>query len=268
MTKATTRRWFFGGTVVFTLVFIGLTIHTHTTIDARTHADELDEAVVRGLEVWSVNNCENCHTLLGEGAYFAPDLTEIVDHRGRTYLAEFLREPSRFYSEERDGRLMPDLGLGDREIQDVISFLDWVGNIDTNGWPPRPILVSGVAARGLPGVEGAPTADDPVSRGKALFDGVGACASCHGVAPGKQLVGPSLAGVATRATERVTAEDYGGSAETAQEYLFESILSPNAYVVEERYATPGGLSLMPDTYGASLDPDDVGDLVAYLQTLR
>ncbi len=37
MTKATTRRWFFIGTAVFTLAFIALTIHTHTTIARRTH---------------------------------------------------------------------------------------------------------------------------------------------------------------------------------------------------------------------------------------
>jgi nitric oxide reductase subunit C len=268
MTKATTRRFFFLGTALFTAAFIGLTIHTHTTIASRTHADRLTPEVVSGLHVWGRYNCENCHTLLGEGAYYAPDLTHIVQQKGKNYLALFLEEPSRFYSEERDGRLMPTLGLSDQEIADVLAFLDWVGGIDTNGWPPRPIVVSGVAARGMPGVEGSAQAQDPVTRGKAIFNGIGACASCHSVAPGAVLVGPSLAGVAERAGARIHASGYGGSAKTAPEYLRESILAPNAYVVDPRYATPGGLSLMPETYAQSLRPQQVSDLVAYLMTLQ
>ena len=53
MTKATTRRFFFVGTALFTLVFIGLTLHTHATIAERTHSDRLDERVVRDFHVWA-----------------------------------------------------------------------------------------------------------------------------------------------------------------------------------------------------------------------
>ena len=268
MTKTTTRRWFFGGTALFTVAFIALTIHTHQTIAARTHEDRLSEAVVRGLHVWARYNCENCHTLLGEGAYYAPDLTAIVAQKGKGYLAAFLANPAQFYSEERDGRLMPTLGLSDAEIADVIEFLEWVGGIDTNGWPPRPILVSGVAARGLPGVEGHAAADDPVTRGKAIFDGAGACASCHSLTGGTVLVGPSLAGVAATAAERLRAPGYGGEARDAEAYLRESVLSPSAFVVEPRYAAPNGTSFMPDTYRTALTPQQVDDVVAYLATLR
>ena len=101
MTKATTRRFFWGGTLLFTAVFIGLTIHTHTTIGERTNSEALTLDVVRGLKVWERNNCENCHTLMGEGAYYAPDLTKIVEQRGRPYLQQFMRDPSAFYSAER-----------------------------------------------------------------------------------------------------------------------------------------------------------------------
>ena len=268
MTKASTRRFFFGGTILFTLVFIGLTIHTHTTIAARTHADRIDEGVVRGLHVWARYNCENCHTLLGEGAYFAPDLTEIVAQRGRTYLAAFLANPSAFYSEERDGRLMPTLGLSEQEIADVLDFLAWVDGIDTNGWPPRPILVSGAAPRGLPGLETAPDAADPAARGQAVFNGPGGCASCHALAPGVQLVGPALAGVATRAAERTRDPAYAGAAGSVEAYLRESILEPSRYLVPgDRYAA-AGRSFMPETYGQALEPAQVDDLVAFLATLR
>lgn len=269
MTKASTRRFFFGGTFLFTLVFIGLTIHTHTTISARTHDDALTDGVRRGLKVWSRYNCENCHTLLGEGSYYAPDLTQIVAQRGETYLAAFLADPSRFYSEERHGRLMPNLGLAPEEITDVIAFLGWVGNIDTNGWPPRPLLVSGATVRGIPGVEPSITATDPVARGQALFEGAGACSTCHTVAGDTTLVGPPLAGIAARATERVATAGYGGKATDAAGYLRESILEPSAYLVPgDRFATPTSLSLMPATYHDQLTAEQVDDLVAYLQTLR
>lgn len=270
MTKATTRRFFFGGTVVFTLIFIGMTIHTHTTIAERTNADQLTDEVRRGLRVWMKYNCENCHTLLGEGAYYAPDLTQIVAHRGVPYLTMFMRDPSQFYSEERDGRLMSDLGLSDPEIADVIAFLDWVGKIDTNGWPPRPILVSGVAARGLPGVAGVAESDDPKSRGRALFDGAAACATCHSVEPGKILVGPSLAHAASDAAKWIGDSAYRGSAKTAEDYLREAVTDPSAFITpsDRTFAMPDGQSLMPGHYKDTLEPGQVDDLIAFLRTLE
>jgi len=268
VTKAATRRFFFLGTGVFTLVFIALTIHTHTTIAERTHADRIDERVVRGLHVWARFNCENCHTLLGEGAYFAPDLTQIVAQRGRTYLAAFLADPAQFYSEERDGRLMPTLDLTPQQIEDVIEFLAWVGEIDTNGWPPRPILVTGAVPRGLPGIEAAEDAPDPVLRGAAVFNGPGACATCHALTPDTTLVGPSLAGIATRAAERIREPGYQGEATSVEAYLRESVLEPNRHLVPgERFAA-AGRSLMPDNYGQLLTPAQIDDLVAYLASLH
>ena len=80
---------------------------------------------------------------------------------------------------------MPTLGLSAQEIADVLDFLAWVGGIDTNGWPPRPILVSGVARARPAGRRAARrTRRIPASRGKAIFNGAGACASCHSLAAG------------------------------------------------------------------------------------
>lgn len=269
MTKASTRRFFFGGTLLFTLVFIGLTLHTHTTLATRTHADKITDEVRRGLRVWGRYNCENCHTLLGEGAYYAPDLTQIVSQRGPVYLAQFLADPSQFYSEERNGRLMPTLGLSEQEIGDVIAFLEWVGGIDTNGWPPRPILVSGVAVRGLPGVEASPSAGLASTRGQAVFNGAGACSSCHAVADDSVLVGPSLSGVGSRATQRVADPVYAGQAKSPRDYLRESILEPGAYLVPgSRFAAPDGTSFMPATYHTMLSKEQIEDVVSYLETLQ
>lgn len=269
MTKATTRNFFFGGTILFSAAFVLLTVQTHGTIAERTHEEKLTAQVQRGGAVWARYNCENCHTLLGEGAYFAPDLTKIVEQRGAAYLAQFLDDPSRFYSEERDGRLMPTLGLSGEEIAEVVAFLGWVGQIDTNGWPPRPILVAGVAPRGMPGVSGVAESDRPESRGKALFDGAGACVTCHSIESGVTLVGPSLSGLTLRSTERVHDPAYQSASKSPDDYLKESILAPSAFIAPGgRYATPEGTSLMPDTYSKTLKPEQVADLVAYLKTLR
>lgn len=268
LTKATTRAFFFGGTILFVLVFIGLTVHTHTTLAARTHPENLTDEVRRGLGVWSRNNCENCHTLLGEGAYYAPDLTAIVSQRGPRYLAAFLADPSRFYSESRDGRLMPTLGLSPDEISDVIAFLDWVGKIDTNGWPPRPILVSSMGPRSVGGAE-SPAADTPEQRGFEIFQSTAACASCHSLEAGVVLVGPSLARIGELAGERVRDPGYTGKASDAAGYLRESIIEPDAFIVSGgNFTLEEGRSLMPAIVGRQLTDAQLEDLVTFLGTRK
>ena len=101
-----------------------------------------------GKDVWHKYNCINCHTLFGEGAYYAPDLTKITQHRGEQYLQAYMRDPSKFYDEQRHRRLMPKQDLSDEEITDLIAFLDWVSKVDNQGWPPRPILVTGATIPG------------------------------------------------------------------------------------------------------------------------
>jgi nitric oxide reductase subunit C len=267
LTKAATRAFFFGGTLLFTLVFIGLTVQTHATLAARTHPENLTDEVRRGLAVWGRHNCENCHTLLGEGAYYAPDLTAIVSQRGPRYLSAFLADPSRFYSESRDGRLMPTLPLSERDISDVIAFLDWVGKIDTNGWPPRPILVSSVTPRSS-GIERS-AADTLEERGAELFRSTAACASCHSLEPGVVLVGPSLAGIGERASERVRDPSYAGKATDAAGYLRESILEPDAFIVPgATFALEEGRSLMPAIVGRQLTDAQLEELVTFLATRK
>lgn len=268
MTKADTRRFFVYGTAFFTLVFIGLSIHSHLTVLRREHAKELTDDVRRGLRVWGQYNCENCHTLLGEGAYYAPDLTQIVAQRGKEYLTAFLEDPSKFYSEERHGRLMPTLGLSKQQIADVIAFLGWVGGIDNQHWPPRPLRVTGTPP-GLPGAGAAVAAAPSADPGRKTFSDAG-CVACHSLEPGVELVGPSLAGVASRAEQRIHDPDYHGQASSAETYIRESIANPSEYIAppRPRHATAEGVSYMPSVYSATLSPQATNDLVAFLLTLR
>jgi nitric oxide reductase subunit C len=226
--------------------------------------------VSEGKDVWHRKNCVNCHTLLGEGAYYAPDLTKITQQRGTPYLTAFLKDPSQFYSERVNRRLMPNPNLSDAEIAQVIAFLDWVSKIDNNGWPPRPILVSGSA---VPSVEAQPTpgsaaSNDPRALGQALFRTTPpGCFACHSTIAGTTLAGPSLAGIGSRAGTRVRQADYHGTATDAAGYIRESIDTPSAYLVPGAMYSAGGRSFMPDNFRATLTPAQIEQLVAYLLTL-
>jgi nitric oxide reductase subunit C len=270
MTRRQTRAFFVAGTAFFTAVFIGLTIHSHTRFDELTNADALTPEVIEGKHVWHRKNCINCHTLLGEGAYYAPDLTKIAQQRGEAYLRQFLRDPSRYYSEEKHGRLMPNPNLSDDEIGDVIAFLTWISNIDNQNWPPRPILVTAASPQGIVLGTSPPDAAsaDPVALGEALFRRTPpACFSCHSLQEGIVLVGPSLAGLSTRAQRLVAGGNYNGSAKTAEEYIRESIADPHAHLVPGDTFSVGGQSIMP-AYDTILTPDEIDQLVAYLATFK
>ncbi len=291
MTKRETRLFAIISTAFITFVFIALTIDSHRQFGRLTHAEAITPAVSHGKDVWHKYNCVNCHTLFGEGAYYAPDLTKITQLRGKPYLKAYLHDPSKFYDEQKHRRLMPKENLSDAEIDDLYAFLDWVSKVDNNGWPPRPIIVSGASIPGTdlteqqqanpavpaqagtgqepPGARPVKTSDDPIALGQALFRATPpGCFACHSVAPGVNLTGPSLAGVASRAEKVVSSPDYKGSAKDAAGYIRESIVNPNAYLVPGPSFSANGQSFMPMTFGKDLTPQQIDQLVAYLTSLK
>jgi len=82
------------------------------------------------------------------------------------------------------------------------------------------------------------------------------CSTCHSLEAGVIVVGPSMAGIGTAAATRV-------SGENAEEYLRQSILEPDVYVVE---GFPAGT--MPKVWGDVLTEEQIDQLVAYLLTLE
>jgi nitric oxide reductase subunit C len=271
MTKRQTRLFFIIGTALFAAIFLGMTIDSHRQFGRLTNAEQITPEVSAGKDVWHKKNCINCHTLLGEGAYYAPDLTKITQLRGVPYLTAFLKDPAQFYSEQQHRRLMPNPKLTDQEIAEVIAFLDWVSKIDNQGWPPRPILVSGATFPGTAtGTEPATAASDaPVAQGQALFNQTPpGCNACHSTAPGVNLAGPSLAGIATQAEKVIASPDYHGEAKTAEEFIKESIEKPSAYLVPGPMYSANGRSFMPDNYKEQLTDEEIDQIVAYLMTLR
>ncbi len=280
MNNRQARLFAIAATGVATLVFIGLTVDSHRQFPKLTNAENITAEVKHGMDVWHKYNCINCHTLFGEGAYYAPDLTKITQHRGEPYLKAYMRDPSKFYDEKIHRRLMPKQDLAEDEISDLIAFLDWVSKVDNQGWPPRPILVTGSFVPGadtgggqrddLPaGARPVDADDDERALGEQVFRvAVPACNACHSIAPGANMAGPTLAGLATRAAEIVASPDYQGQASDARGYIRESIVDPSAHIIPGAMYSADGTSFMPTGYDKSLTGEQIDQLTAYLETLK
>lgn len=273
MNKRQTRTFFYVGSGLCAILFLGMTLDTHRQMPKLTNEAKLTHDVVQGERIWHQKDCINCHTLLGEGAYYAPDLTKITQQRGAPYLKAFLKDPAKFYSEARDRRLMTNPNLSDKEIDQVIAFLDWVGHIDTQGWPPRPIIVSGAAIPATAMIGAGPAqpapSNDPIALGQTLFrESPPGCFACHSTSAGVNLVGPSLAGIAETAKLRLADPNYHGTAKDAAGYIHESIVNPNAFVLQGPTYSSDGQSLMPTGFATTLKPQQIDELVAYLMTVK
>jgi nitric oxide reductase subunit C len=277
MTRKGGRLFALWCTGLATVLFLALTVDSHQQFDRLTNAQNITPEVTRGKDVWHKYNCVNCHTLFGEGAYYAPDLTKITQHRGEPYLKAYMKDPSQFYDEKKHRRLMPKQNLSDAEISDLIQFLDWVSKVDNQGWPPRPILVTGASIPGTdrPLASAAPAArpveagSNPIAIGESLFRSIQpACSACHSIAPGVNMAGPTLAGVGGRAKQIIGSPDYKGKAKDVEGYIRESIVAPSAHLVPGAMYSANGQSFMPNTYGKDLKPEQLDQLVAYLATLQ
>lgn len=243
-------RLFFAGCLLFSAVCVAL------AWGGALPARAMPPQAVAGMQVWRAHACEACHTLLGQGGAYAPDLTHIYAQRGGDYLREFLANPGAFHPGQR---VMPRFDLTRDETANLFAFLDWVGQ-QSPAWPPQPILVAGGAnpafAFAPMSGETAAETDSPAARGAALFRAPPAiCGTCHALEPDVVIVGPSLAGIASRAASRVPGQ-------SAEAYLRESILRPADYIV------PGFQDVMQKNFGSVLTSDQINDLIAYLLTLR
>ncbi|MFA5630542.1 MAG: c-type cytochrome [Porticoccaceae bacterium] len=261
------------------LLFLGLTLDSHRQFATLTNAENITPQVKQGQDVWHKYNCINCHTLFGEGAYYAPDLTKITQHRGEAYLAAFMKDPGSFYDEKKHRRVMPNQNLSDDEITNLIAFLDWVSNVDNQGWPPRPILVTGGMVSSTATVAGADDAelgtrpvdsdDDIRALGEhVFFTATPGCNACHSLAPGADMAGPTMAGLTTRAEQVINSPDYQGDATDVEGYIRESIIAPSAHIVPGQMYSAGGTSFMPTGYDQSLTAEQIEQLTAFLATFK
>lgn len=206
LSKSQARTFFLGFTVLFSGVFLALTVDTLGQVPARSHEDAMTPEVAAGKAIWEANNCMGCHTILGEGAYYAPELTKVVDRRGAAWIKLFLADPEKMYPGRRK---MVKYDFTEEQKDQLVAFFTWIGKVDTNGFPAAPDMTtagfmgSAAAATASPGgaaSSGAATSGAAANLppAPAYFDQV--CRGCHSVGGAGGAVGPALDGVAGRLT--------------------------------------------------------------------
>lgn len=184
LTKSSARRFFLVGTFVCSLAFVLLTVDTLKRVPLQTKAQNLSAEVIRGKHLFDSKNCMGCHTIMGEGAYYAPELTKVFERRGEAFIKAILKDPEAMYPGQRK---MVNYHLSEQEISDLTLFLKWIGEMDLNGFPAKPDIMA-VAS----GVASAPVGPAP----PAVFSQV--CVACHAVNGSGGQVGPALDGIGLR----------------------------------------------------------------------
>ena len=188
LSKSAARTFFVAGTAICSLAFLGLTVDTLAKIPAQTHASEITPAVARGKQTWEDSNCMGCHTLFGEGGYYAPELTRVMERRGPDFVRAMIRNPEAMYPGQRR---MQNYHFREDQIEDLVAFLTWAGKVDLNDFPPRPTLMP-MAVPAANASQGVARTDD---RPK-IFNQL--CVACHSLGGQGGNVGPKLDEVGDR----------------------------------------------------------------------
>jgi len=192
LSKSQARAFFLIGTAAFSLIFVGLTVDTFMRIPEQTNQKEMNAEVIRGKHLFDKKNCMGCHTILGEGAYYAPELTKVFERRGEAFIKAMLKDPESMYPGQRK---MTNYKFTDEEINDLTAFLKWIGTLDLNGFPPKPDLMRAAS----PTATGSATVEESVvkvSDRPTVFNQM--CVACHSLGGQGGRVGPALDDIGTK----------------------------------------------------------------------
>jgi mono/diheme cytochrome c family protein len=237
-------------------------------------------------------NCSPCHGLDGKGTGRAPALNtpdlltngkRLADIKWAGSVQDYILatvsggrpRASAAFSQypERMPTWSQDYGgpLRDDQIQNIVAYvMNWapaLANVT-----PEP--TQAVAAVGTDITQQLPKGDP--AAGQQVVQAQG-CTACHLSQGGAASIGPNWQpvadnnnqGIGTRAPLRIKAPDYHGKATTGDQYIFESVVDPNAYIVpgNATYA-PGGKSIMPADFATKLSAQNVADIIAYLDSIK
>ncbi|MBI5055646.1 MAG: c-type cytochrome [Nitrospirae bacterium] len=223
MSTNAAKNLFIYGSLLCFIVLIVLTIDTMGTLDKR--APVITDQVDAGKKVWHKYDCIGCHTILGNGSYFAPDMTKAVERKPKGYLKKFIMDPRTIKADSA----MPVLGISEQEADDLIAFLDWIAKVDTNGWPPKPILIAAAAGKAA-------------TPGQVLFQ-QNDCSACHQIQGLGGTAGPDLTRIGLKHADI--------------EWHIKHLKNPESVVPK---------SAMPDF--AHLNDEDLRALAEYMVTLK
>jgi len=234
LSKSQAKSFFLGGTILCSVAFIGLTVDTFKRIPSQTHQDKMNESVVRGKHLFDKNNCMGCHTILGEGAYYAPELTKVYERRGVAFITAMLTDPELMYPGQRK---MVKYNFSDQEKQDLVAFFQWIGEMDLNGFPAKPSL--GQIVAGNTGAGNVSSSIVKRTNRPLLFNQM--CIACHTLEGQGGAIGPALDGVGSRRTA---------------EYIHAWLANPAAIKADSK---------MPKL---PLSESDITELTAFLSQLK
>lgn len=199
LTKSQAKAFFIIGTAAFSAIFIGLTIDTFQKIPDQTKSKNLTPLVIEGKHLFDSKNCMGCHTIMGEGAYYAPELTKVYDRRGEGFIKAMLKNPESMFPGQRK---MTNYNLSDREIEALTQFLKWVGEMDLNGFPAKPDLA--IPASNSVASKSAVSAISNIVERPKVFTQM--CLACHKVDGEGGEIGPNLDNIGkTRSKEFIKA---------------------------------------------------------------
>ncbi len=190
LSKSQAKTFFLLGTGLCSLAFIGLTVDTFRRIPKQTNENLLTPEAIRGKHLFDRNNCMGCHTIMGEGAYYAPELTKVVERRGEAFIRAMLTDPNAMYPGQRK---MQKYDFNETEKNDLIAFLKWIGQMDLNGFPPKPTM----AGMANPSATGSGP-DSMISRTDRPMIFNQMCIACHALENQGGKIGPALDGVGSR----------------------------------------------------------------------
>jgi len=183
MTKKTAFWIFLLGTISSAVLFLAATWDTHRQVATLSNVDKLSEQVVAGKRAFEKYNCNDCHTILGFGGYYAPDLTKVVQRIGADGVRYRIKSPELAFA--NSWRKMPNLRVSDAETENMVAFFTWVGEINNNDWPPQD------SRKRLSRGEQAMVATVGVTPGAAVFQTKG-CMNCHSLKGTGGTFGPAM----------------------------------------------------------------------------
>lgn len=192
-TKSTAMKFFLVGTVIFTSAFVFLCIDTLGTIPERTNEHNMNASVIRGKHIWEDNNCMGCHTLFGEGGYYAPELTKVYSRRGEVFIKLFLHDPQAMYPGKRK---MVKYNFSESNLSDLVAFFKWINDVDVNGFPAKTYLElnATTSSSGVSTQDGGSALKQPDEI--SLI-----CNNCHVLQGKGNAIGPNLDGIGSRRDE-------------------------------------------------------------------